>query len=121
MIIIKNQKKNNNDIVKLEYIIKNNFNMNIIGYIICIINFIENNGIITTFNTFINNKGYGSYLLKVLIKDIVNKYPYIKKIILDDMSDRFRKKNNIYINNGFRYLEDSGPEMELLLYNNRYE
>lgn len=55
-------------------------------------------------------KGYGSSLLKNVIK-FAKKQEYL--ITLDDMSDRFRSDHNIYIKNGFKYTDSSGPEMQL--------
>ena len=36
----------------------------------------------------------------------------IEKIILDDDSDNYRKKKNIYLNLGLRYEKKDGPEMK---------
>jgi ribosomal protein S18 acetylase RimI-like enzyme len=55
--------------------------------------------------------GYGNKLLKNLID---NYKDFIEKIELDDMSDMYRKDNNIYVKNGFRYTDSFGPEMELI-------
>jgi GNAT superfamily N-acetyltransferase len=66
---------------------------------------------------FINERfrgqGIGSLLLSTLIKYACENA--VIKIILDDMSDNCRQKHNIYIKNGFRYVHDYGPEMELTL------
>jgi len=59
------------------------------------------------------NQGYGSILLYNLIEYC--KKNEIKNIILDDMSDRFNQKNNIYLKFGFRYIINGLPEMELFI------
>jgi len=59
------------------------------------------------------NKGYGSILLSNLIDHCKNNK--ITCIMLDDMSDRFNQKNNIYLNFGFNYITSGFPEMELIL------
>ena len=55
--------------------------------------------------------GLGDKILKFAIND-AKKYR-ARTISLDDMSDNSRKEHNIYKNNGFYYLEDWGPEMQL--------
>ena len=35
----------------------------------------------------------------------------VTTIELDDMSDRYRQPRNVYVNNGFRYCANDGPEM----------
>jgi ribosomal protein S18 acetylase RimI-like enzyme len=58
------------------------------------------------------NRGYASYLIQCIIKKMrKNK---IKKIFLDDMSLNAREKNNIYIKNGFKYINEY-PEPEMIL------
>lgn len=113
MIINTKETKNKNNITN--FIIKLNINDNIIGYINTII---KNN--ICTITSFIikeeyRNNGYGTFLLKKIIRYCLKNN--IKKIELDDMSDNFNKENNIYIKNGFRYIENGFPEM-ILLFNN---
>jgi ribosomal protein S18 acetylase RimI-like enzyme len=57
-------------------------------------------------------QGYGSQLLKNAINDA--NIHCIFSIELDDMSDHFAKNNNIYLKNGFKYVNPSdGPEMYL--------
>jgi GNAT superfamily N-acetyltransferase len=58
-------------------------------------------------------KHYGNRLLINFIKFM--KTLNIKQIILDDMSDRFNQKNNIYVLNGFKYYNNGYPEMYLNL------
>ena len=49
----------------------------------------------------------------LLLVTIINAYEKgIKTVSLDDMSDNYRKKNNIYIKLGLRYVNSQGPEME---------
>jgi len=61
------------------------------------------------------NKGYGTMLLQELIEYC--KECKINKIELDDMSDNFRKDNNIYLKNNFQYIDEGYPEMVLYLFN----
>jgi GNAT superfamily N-acetyltransferase len=56
-------------------------------------------------------QGLGDKILKYAIQDA--KTYQTKHITLDDMSDNYRKKRNIYSKNGFYYLEENGPEMQL--------
>ena len=58
-------------------------------------------------------QGYGTLLLKNIIEYC--KECNINKIELDDMSDNFNKKNNIYVKNGFKYIQKGYPEMVLYL------
>ena len=58
------------------------------------------------------NKGYGSLLMEYLIDHC--KENNIRKIILDDMSDRFNQEHNIYLKFGFKYISNNFPEMELI-------
>jgi GNAT superfamily N-acetyltransferase len=62
-------------------------------------------------NETYQNQGYGIKLLKYIIK--LCKTLNIKKIILDDCSDRFNHNNNIYLKCGFKYLIKNHPEMVL--------
>ena len=57
------------------------------------------------------NKGYASKLLEYIINYAKNNN--YSKIILDDVSDMFMKKNNIYIKHNFTYIKDGLPEMVL--------
>ena len=47
-------------------------------------------------------------LLKIATECLKNS---CKSIEVDDMSDRYRLKKNIYLDCGFKYKNDSGPEM----------
>jgi hypothetical protein len=123
-IYICNYKLKDNLNYKLEDNLNHNLQNNIIGDINCVINHNDLNIIITSFYVYIPNNGYGTILLQELIKDIKELYRNIKTIELDDMTDRFRKNNNIYIKNGFNYInvnndadgnECVGPEMILYL------
>ena len=63
--------------------------------------------IVTSFKS--SQKGCGTILLQALFHKA---YQYGKKyIILDDCSDRFGKPDNIYIKNGFVYVNQGEPEM----------
>lgn len=58
-------------------------------------------------------QGYATLLLKILIKDLKREgYQYI---YLDDDSDHYRKPHNIYVDLGWRYIHNWGPEMTLTL------
>jgi hypothetical protein len=64
--------------------------------------------------TLFLNKGYATKLLTYSLKYF--KKINIKKIELDDMSDRSWKDNNIYIYFGFKYINQfPEPEMVLLI------
>jgi len=67
-------------------------------------------------NIFINKayreKGKSYSILHTIFTYVKNIYPTIKTITLDDMSERYRMpRHNLYINLGFNYIEDYGPEM----------
>jgi predicted GNAT family acetyltransferase len=67
-------------------------------------------------NIFINEayrgKGKSYSLLYTIFTYVKNIYPTIKTITLDDMTERYRMPlHNLYINLGFEYIEDYGPEM----------
>jgi GNAT superfamily N-acetyltransferase len=58
------------------------------------------------------NKGIGTLLLQKCFDYCKN----FKKFLVDDMSDMYDKKSNIYLKNGFRYIDyenghAQGPEM----------
>jgi len=55
------------------------------------------------------NDGIGSLLLNQLIEFAKNQR--ITQIMLDDMTDRYRKQHNIYLKHGFKYINEFGPEM----------
>ena len=55
-------------------------------------------------------QGYGTRLLEYIKK--VCRELGVKKIFLDDCSDRFNQPDgNIYVRNGFRYIKKRFPEM----------
>lgn len=67
-------------------------------------------------NIFINEvyrgKGKSYSILHTIFTYVKNIYPTIKTITLDDMSERYRMpRHNLYLNLGFNYIEDYGPEM----------
>lgn len=66
---------------------------------------------ILSLDTDINhqNKGHATKLL-IKIEEFCRKNKVVK-IILDDCTDNYRKPNNIYLKNGFNYIEDGFPEM----------
>jgi ribosomal protein S18 acetylase RimI-like enzyme len=92
-------KIDNKTISKLEFVYDNDDNT------ITIININTKNGY--------EGQGHASKLLSKLI--VFAKKHEVKEIYLDDMSDNYRKKSNIYIKFGFTYIDDYGPEMVLVL------
>lgn len=56
--------------------------------------------------------GFALHLLWTEIRKFSNKATYVE---LDDMSDRFEKKKNLYCAIGFSYLEPGFPEMRARL------
>ncbi len=84
-----------------------------VGYLNIIINCNEKSSTITDFSCVKFGKGFGSILLKSVINEIKNLK--INIIMLDDMTNRYRQTHNIYLKFGFKYLYDSGPEMELVI------
>lgn len=57
-------------------------------------------------------KGYATYILNYTKKYLKEKG--IKSIELDDMSDNAWKDNNLYINTGFKYIDEyPNPEMSI--------
>jgi GNAT superfamily N-acetyltransferase len=67
--------------------------------------------IITGLHTFegYRGKGYATVLLNWLFDEVKSKG--YKTINVDDFTDLFRKPNNIYLLNGFKYIEEGYPEM----------
>jgi len=59
------------------------------------------------------NKSHATQLLKHIINYCKNNS--IVKIQLDDMTNNYRKDNNLYIKAGFEYVDNSGPEMIMYL------
>jgi GNAT superfamily N-acetyltransferase len=83
----------------------------IITWSTLVINKQENKAILTWIKTQNKHqkKGYASKLLNHMIYYCRNNE--ISEIKLDDTTDNYRKNNNIYINHGFKYLDENGPEM----------
>lgn len=72
----------------------------------------------------LRGRKYGEYLISEMIKDVTLKMKMRDverfEIQLDDMSDHFGKKNNLYRKMGFEYCEmdedgPCGPEMTLTI------
>ena len=84
------------------------FNPDTIGYIEYIID--EETNVVGICDLHTNQKfrGRGIATFLMIIVSYLNKG---KKITLDDMSDKSRKRNNIYLNIGMKYEENYGPEM----------
>jgi len=55
-------------------------------------------------------KGYAMYLISAACLDAYEKD--VEKVTLDDMTDRSRKRNNIYTRLGMQYIDPEYPEME---------
>lgn len=55
-------------------------------------------------------QGYATRLLQSAIK-LAHETLTVDYISVDDCTDNFRKDHNIYINNGFKYVEKFYPEM----------
>lgn len=109
MIILEEKLKNNNYLINLiNNLIK-------VGFIDIFIDNKDKEIIIKYLKIekkFRGNK-YGIYLLDYVIKK--SKKENIKRILLDDMSDKYRKPNNIYIKKKFKYVNNYGPEMILII------
>ena len=71
---------------------------------------------LTSLHTFedYRGKGYATVLLNWLFDEVKSKG--YKTINVDDCTDLFRKPNNIYLVNGFKYIEEGYPEMIKNLY-----
>jgi uncharacterized protein (UPF0248 family) len=84
---------------------------NTISYCKYYLDYIGKNTTILDIYTIANyrNKRYASYILNYIIRK--SKKNYFKTISLDDMTHRFNLDKNLYINNGFEYLEKGFPEM----------
>lgn len=79
------------------------------GFIENVINIEEKALIILYINSTIHGKGVGMLLA---CASILAAYGIgIQSIFLDDNSERFRRRDNIYIKLGMRYVEPYGPEM----------
>ena len=68
----------------------------------------KNNMMIIT-SLFSNKKGFATRLL-IYACCHARKYG-ITKIEVDDCTDRYRQDHNFYTKNGFKYVENTGPEM----------
>lgn len=79
------------------------------GHLTYILNHEYQNATVIFFEVKEQCKGYGSLLMAEFLKDA--KAKNMRRILVDDMSDRYRQPNNIYKKFGFWYLKDSGPEM----------
>jgi hypothetical protein len=79
------------------------------GFIESVISIEEQAVIVLYINTTIHGKGVGMLLMcaSILTANGVG----ITKIHLDDNSDRFRQKDNIYVKLHLKYNENYGPEM----------
>lgn len=102
------------DSLHKSYLIKLCDNDRIIGYInfeTWIDHTVKNCATLTAL--FVSQKyrkqGYATLLMKYFIQIIKNKHIY--KIHLDDMSEKFRHCDNIYLKFGFKYTNKTGPEM----------
>ena len=63
-------------------------------------------------NEAYRGKGKSYSILHTIFTYVKNIYPTIKTITLDDMTERYRMpRHNLYLNLGFEYIEDYGPEM----------
>lgn len=80
-----------------------------ISYIQVAFDHINNITTIIYLFSYVPGKGVGSSLIYYACKKSLEQN--ISKIELDDCSDHFRKKNNIYLKLGFRYISNFGPEM----------
>jgi hypothetical protein len=72
----------------------------------------------------LRKSGYGTYMMKKLLEEIQKEMIYLRfseiQVLLDDVSERFGKTNNIYLKFGFQYLEQDengplAPEMRKVL------
>lgn len=59
------------------------------------------------------NNGYASLLLKFIIQFCSQNM--VRLITLDDCSDNYRKPDNIYLEHGFKYLDDGDNRMIYLI------
>jgi GNAT superfamily N-acetyltransferase len=55
------------------------------------------------------NMGYATKLLEMIKQICLDSN--IRTITLDDCSDNFNTKNNVYVKNGFSYVDEGFPEM----------
>jgi hypothetical protein len=115
--------KNIDDILSITFYISiqkqkykdiNDYSFSFIQYIVDIKNKDANVLTLKTNNIY-KNKGYAKKLLEESLNYL--KLKKIKKIELDDMSDRSWEDHNIYIMFGFKY-KNNYPEPEMILYLN---
>ena len=85
-------------------------NPDIIGLIRYVIRDDDDEGTITHMSVIPEYRGHG--FAKRLLREAVKRMSKvgIQIIELDDTSDRSRRGNNIYVNFGFKYVDESGPE-----------
>lgn len=85
----------------------------VIGYCHCSYN---GNTIIIN-DLFVNEKyrhcNYGTTIITYVLKEAKQNNMIMSE--LDDMSNNYRKKNNIYLKLGYKYVNQYEPEMFLLL------
>lgn len=65
--------------------------------------------VITDLKSNIKNKGYATILILSVLQEAQNKN--VNVVELDDCSDRYNQKHNIYLKLGFKYNDEYGPEM----------
>jgi GNAT superfamily N-acetyltransferase len=58
---------------------------------------------------FDRGQGVGTLLLDWAVEQA--RRSGVRRLALDDVSDRFGRHNNLYLKAGFRYVEDGYPEM----------
>lgn len=106
---------NNN--FSLTYIIKlkDAYDSQLIGCVVCIVTGGECTILSLHVDELYRNNGYGTFLLKEIIKYCMENN--IKIIKLDDVSDNFNKKNNIYTKLNFKYISSGFPEMIYEVFN----
>ena len=66
-------------------------------------------------NIIYRNKGYATKLLNEIKNYLIKNNFNVNKIILDDCTDNFNTKNNLYLKFGFKYITNGEPEMEIYL------
>lgn len=95
----------------LYYISKNETNklQEMYSYIQCYFSTEDNNITITNLRSNMSGKEYATHLIIYICKKANNQH--IEYVTLDDCSNRYRDKNNIYIKLGFTYIDSYGPEM----------
>lgn len=84
--------------------------MTLPAYVETLWDFSESEMTVLFVNSTIPRKGFATLLLSAAI--ITAGEEGIEKVLLDDDSDNYQKKNNIYLKLGLRYVSDDGPEME---------